>query len=398
MLTRSGDHTERVDLPVTPPLEPMLAKLTRSIPVDPPGGWLYEPKWDGFRCVVFRDGEELLLSSRSRKPLDRYFPELRRPLLEALPERAVVDGEIVVPHRSGAGLDFDALSQRIHPAESRVLVLAERTPAIFIAFDLLALGDDSMLDRPIVERRRSLLTALRPGARVRVTPASSDPGVARTWFDEFEGAGLDGIVAKAVDGVYEPGRRTLVKVKHERTADCVVAGFRIHTSGDGVGSLLLGLYDQDAVLHHVGVTASFTVARRRELLTELAPLTEGAERDHPWLPDSQDPDSQHPDSRHRDSRHRDAARRHGPGRQPGGTSRWTGGKDLGWLPLRIERVAEVTFGQLESGRFRHGSRLLRWRPDREPSTCTYDQLEVAAPVDVEALLAQTDPASGTTSA
>lgn len=361
----------------------MLARLARSIPTEPVGGWSYEPKWDGFRCLVFRDGDEMVVSSRSRKPLDRYFPELRRPLLDALPRRVVVDGEIVIPSGDGAGLDFDALTQRIHPAESRVRMLAERTPAMFIAFDLLAIDDLSLLDQPLTERRRALLRSLRPGPQVRITPATADPVMAQRWFAEFEGAGLDGIIAKPVDGRYEPGRRALVKVKHERTADCVVAGYRIHTSGDGVGSLLLGLHDDAGVLHHVGVTASFTAARRAELLTELEPLTEGALDDHPWVTES-DPDGGTVVSTA-------SADRSAPARRPGGRSRWTGSKDLSWVPLRIELVAEVTFGQLEAGRFRHGSRLLRWRPDRDPASCTYDQLEVAAPVDVEALLAELGP-------
>lgn len=366
-------HTGPVQLPIAPPFDPMLARLARTIPTEPAGGWLYEPKWDGFRCIVFRDGDELMLTSRSRKPLDRYFPELRAPLLGALPHRSVVDGEIIVPRQEGTGLDFDALSQRIHPAASRVRLLAEQTPAMFVAFDLLALDELALLDRPVTERRRMLLAEFRPGPRARITPASADPELARRWFAEFEGAGLDGIIAKPAEGTYEPGRRALVKVKHERTADCVVPGYRIHTSGDGVGSLLLGLHDEAGVLHHVGVAASFTAARRAQLLTELAPLSLGADGHHPWIDGSADTDDGPP-----------------TGRRPGSPSRWTGSKDLSWVPLRIELVAEVTFGQLEAGRFRHGSRWVRWRPDREPASCTYDQLEVAAPVDIEALLAQVD--------
>ncbi len=353
-------------LPVRPPVAPMLAKLAREVPTG--DGWIFEPKWDGFRCIVFRDGDELVMTSRRSRPFDRYFPELRGPLAAALPDRAVVDGEIVVPDADRGGLDFDALTQRIHPAASRVAALAAATPAEFVAFDLLAHDDRALLDVPFHERRRLLVEHLRPSGSVHLTPASSDPEVARRWFTAFEGAGLDGVIAKPADGAYTPDRRTLVKVKHERTADCVVAGYRIHTDGAGVGSLLLGLYDDGGRLHHVGVAASFTVARRAELLTELAPLTVDALDDHPW-------------------RERGEGSPPGEGRLPGGASRWNAGKDLTWVPLRVERVAEVTFGQLDNGRFRHGSQFLRWRPDRDPESCRYDQLEVARPVDFAAFLA-----------
>ncbi|CAN5542715.1 ATP-dependent DNA ligase [soil metagenome] len=353
-----------------PPVAPMLAKLTREVPDS--GSWIFEPKWDGFRCIVFRDGAELEMSSRKSRPFDRYFPDLRAPLMEALPERSVVDGEIVVPHPEGRGLDFDALSQRIHPAASRVEMLARTTPASFVAFDLLALDARSLMTTPFEERRRLLVEHLSPGDRVHLTPATSDADVARRWFTTFEGAGLDGVMAKPTNGHYTPDKRTLLKVKHERTADCVVAGYRIHKDGNGVGSLLLGLYDHHGQLHHVGVTSAFTAKVRAALVAELEPLTHDALADHPWRDWAE-------------------ASAHGSARLPGGVSRWNAGKDLSWVPLQIRRVAEVTFGQLESGRFRHGSRFVRWRPDRDPQSCTYDQLEVAEPVAFEEFLA--DPTS-----
>jgi ATP-dependent DNA ligase len=340
----------------------MLAKPADDIPEA--DDWHYEPKWDGFRCIVFRDGDRLELSSRNERPFDRYFPELREPLLAGLPQRCVVDGEIVIPAAHDRGLDFDALLQRIHPAESRVRRLAAETPASFVAFDLLALGDESLLQTPLRHRLVLLRSALaRAQAPVHLCPRTTDASVARRWFVEFEGAGLDGVIAKRLDDPYTPDKRTLVKVKHRRTADCVIAGYRVHKDGKGVGSLLLGLHDAAGALHHVGVAASFTAARRAELLHELEPYTHDALADHPW---------------------RDwavAANDPAPGqRMPGGVSRWTAGKDLGWVPLRPELVAEVTFGQLQEGRFRHGSTFLRWRPDRDPASCRYDQLEVASPV------------------
>ena len=350
-------------LPLQPPLAPMLAKLTDQIPEGE--GWLYEPKWDGFRCVVFRDGDDIELASRNERPFTRYFPELLGPLRAVLPDRAVVDGEIVVPASDDRGLDFDALLQRIHPAESRVRRLAAETPASFVAFDLLAEGDESLLDTALSTRRARLQAALRldPAQPVFLCPSTTDVDVARRWFVEFEGAGLDGVIAKRIADPYTPDKRTLVKVKHRRTADCVVAGYRIHKDGKGVGSLLLGLYDGDGRLNHVGVVAGFSVKRRTELLAEVEPLTHDALDAHPW---------------------RDWAEwmmnAQNEQRMPGGGSRWNAGKDLSWVPLRIERVAEVTFGQLQEGRFRHGSTFLRWRPDRTPASCTYDQLEVASPV------------------
>jgi ATP-dependent DNA ligase len=356
-----------VKLPLLPPLKPMLAKLARALPEG--DGWLFEPKWDGFRCIVFRDGDELELASRKERPFTRYFPELLDPLRATIPERCVVDGEIVIPDREGRGLDFDALLQRIHPAESRVRRLAAETPAAYVAFDLLANGDENLLDRPLRERREALLAAIHPRPPVYLTPATTDPAVATDWFARFEGAGLDGVVAKRLDDPYQPDKRALVKVKHERTAECVVAGYRIHKDGQGVGSLLLGLYDDDDRLQHVGVAASFTAAFRRQLLEELEPLTHDALDGHPWREWAEWQENQRIVDR-----------------RPGVTSRWNAGKDLSWVPIRAERVAEVTFGQLENGRFRHGVSFVRWRPDREPSSCRYDQLEVADKVPFEDLV------------
>lgn len=338
----------------------MLAKLSDEIPVGE--GWLYEPKWDGFRCIVFRDGDEIELASRNERPFTRYFPELVPALLAALPPRCVVDGEIVIPADDGAGLDFDALLQRIHPAASRVKRLAEETPASFVAFDLLALDDRSLMEAPLAERHAALVAAIPAGAtRVHLCPSTTDAATAREWFVDFEGAGLDGVVAKRLADPYTPDKRTLVKVKHERTADCVVAGYRIHKDGKGVGSLLLGLYDGDGRLHHVGVAAAFSVKRRAELLVELAPLLTDATVDHPWREWAEWQASEE-------------ARR-----MPGAGSRWNAGKDLSWVPIRAERVAEVTFGQLQTGRFRHGVHFIRWRDDRTPESCRYDQLDVASP-------------------
>lgn len=343
----------------------MLAKLSDEIPLGE--GWLYEPKWDGFRCIVFRDDDVIELASRNERPFTRYFPELLAPLLAALPQRCVVDGEIVVPGVDDRGLDFDALLQRIHPAESRVRRLATETPASFVAFDLLALGDRNLLAEPLSVRHALLVAELKPSASdspsgVHLCPFTTDAAVATQWFNEFEGAGLDGVIAKRLLDAYTPDKRTLVKVKHRRTADCVIAGYRVHKDGKGVGSLLLGLYDAEARLHHVGVAASFTAKRRTELLTELAPLTSNALDDHPWREWAE------------------LSMVANEQRMPGGGSRWNAGKDLSWVPLRIDRVAEVTFGQLQEGRFRHGSQFVRWRTDRKPASCTYDQLEVAAPV------------------
>lgn len=348
-----------MSLPVEPPVAPMLARAAPEIPGD--GGWQYEPKWDGFRAVVFRDGERVELGSRNERPLTRYFPELIDPLRASLPARAVVDGEIVVMTRRG--LDFDLLSQRIHPAESRVRRLAVETPAAFVAFDLLALGDDDLRPRPLAERRALLEAAVEAGGRpVRITPATSGRATAEDWFDRFEGAGLDGVVAKRVSERYREGERGWIKVKHRRTADCVVGGLRRHKDGRGVGSLLLGLHDASGVLHHVGVASSFDARTRERLLAEVEPLREGAALLHPWIRDGA------PD---------------GPGgRVPGAPSRWTGGRDLSWEPLRPERVVEVAYDHLQGDRFRHTTRLVRWRPDRDPGSCTYAQLEVPVPAEL----------------
>jgi ATP-dependent DNA ligase len=345
-------------LPIMPPVEPMLAKSADAVPV---GDYLYEPKWDGFRCLVFRDGAELDLGSRGGKSLTRYFPELVKSLAAALPPRCVLDGEIVVV--AGGRLDFDRLSDRIHPAESRVRLLAERTPASFVAFDVLALDDEDLSGRPFAERR-AVLARLLAGKHehVYVTRATDDPALARTWFERFEGAGLDGVVAKPTQGAYRPGERTMVKVKHERTADAVVGGYRLHKSGPVVGSLMLGLYGADGVLNYVGGASAFTMARRAKLIEELAPLLldidEGGA--HPWLDGLDD----------------------GEHRRPGAPNRWNSGKDTSFVPLRPELVCEVRYDQLQADRFRHSARFVRWRPDREARSCGYDQLDVPAPYDL----------------
>ncbi|WP_024877440.1 ATP-dependent DNA ligase [Saccharomonospora piscinae] len=357
-------------LPVMPPVRPMLATLVRELPHTP--GLRYEPKWDGFRCIVFRDGDEIELGSRNDRPLTRYFPELLDLLADALPPRCVVDGEIVVV--TEGGLDFDALQNRLHPAASRVRKLAGETPASFVAFDLLALGDRDLSPEPFAERRRELESVLDTArARVHLTPITEDPAVATDWFTRFEGAGFDGVMVKPSDQPYQQDKRTMLKVKHERTADCVVAGFRWHKDGQGVGSLLLGLYDDDGSLHHVGVASSFTAKRRAELVDELEPLRAEALDEHPW---------------------RDWAdtERNTDGRMPGGLSRWSAGKDLSWEPLRIELVAEVRYEHVQAGRFRHGGRLVRFRPDRTPESCTYAQLEQVAPAELAAFFDEVDPA------
>jgi ATP-dependent DNA ligase len=351
---RAGRTT--LQLPVDAPIEPMLAKLARELPT---GDLLYEPKWDGFRCLVFRDGDELLLQSRNRKPLDRYFPELQAPLRALLPDRVVVDGELVVP--VGDALDFDALSERIHPAASRVATLAERWPARYVAFDLLAIDGEDLTAAPFVERRERLEAVLAGASPpLHLTPATRDPAVAADWFARFEGAGLDGVIAKPLGDRYAPGKRTLLKVKQQRTADVVVGGFRWHKDGEGVGSLLLGLYDAEGRLRHIGVASSFTAARRRQLVEELAPFrpAAGGSLDHPWLDGG------------------------GTTASPRDPSRWSAGKDTSWEPVRLALVAEVAYEQLQGDRLRHGARFLRWRPDRDPASCRYDQLEVPVPTEL----------------
>ena len=344
-----------------PPIEPMLAKLAHELPEG--AGWLFEPKWDGFRAIVFRDGGRVYLQSRDLKPLDRYFPELLAPLQAALPQRCVVDGEIVIA--TDGGLDFDALQMRLHPAASRVARLAAETPSSFVAFDLLAEGTEDLRARPQSERRARLETALAgAGGRVHLTPCTRDREIAGDWFHRFEGAGLDGVIAKHESTAYQPGKRAMVKVKHERTADCAVAGFRWHKNGKGtlVGSLLLGLFDDAGHLHHVGVTSAFTMAARRSLAEELEPLRKDALAGHPW-------------------REWAAAFEEGV-RMPGAQSRWSAGKDLSWEPLRLERVCEVKYDHLQGDRFRHAAVFLRWRADKDPASCRYDQLEVTPPAEL----------------
>jgi ATP-dependent DNA ligase len=333
----------------------MLAKLSGDMPEGE--GWLYEPKWDGFRALVFRDGDDVYLQSRDRRPLSRYFPELLAPIRDNLPARCVLDGEIVIV--GAGGLDFSSLLLRIHPAASRIKLLARDLPASLVVWDLLALGDQDLTVAPLEERRRRLEESLA-GARppIHLTPATRDRARALEWFERFEGAGLDGVVAKRLEDPYQPGQRAMVKVKHARTAECVVAGFRFHKDGPGtmIGSLLLGLYDAGGVLHHVGIAASFSVEKRKQLLAELAPLREDALESHPW--------------RAWKVEEAQAAQR-----LPGATSRWNRGKDLSWEPLRIERVCEVGYDHLQGDRFRHGTHFLRWRPDKRPEDCRYDQLE-----------------------
>ena len=340
----------------------MLAKLARELPVGEQ--WSYEPKWDGFRCIVFRDGDTVELGSRNEKPLTRYFPELIEPLKAALPDQAVVDGEIVI--MTEQGLEFDMLSQRIHPAASRIAKLAIETPAAFVAFDLLADAVD-LREEPFETRRNALERALTPNGSVHLTPRTLDPEVAAVWFEEFEGAGLDGLVVKDLAGSYRPGERGWLKVKHLRTADVVIGGFRIHKDGAGVGSLLLGLFDSEGTLHHVGVASSFDVKTRARLAEELEPFRANALADHPWgdwASAGEDADSQ---------------------RRPGAVSRWNAKKDLSWEPIRIELVAEVAYEHLQGDRFRHTARFQRWRADREPSSCTYEQLDVPVPVTLRSV-------------
>jgi len=348
--------------PLEPPIEPMLARIADALP--PQGDVLFEPKWDGFRAIVFRGDDDLYIQSRDLKPLDRYFPELHEALLQRLPPRCVVDGEIVIA--TSHGLDFDALQLRLHPAESRIAKLSQSTPSSFVAFDLLAVAGASVMDAPQRERRARLESLLQGAAPpLHLTPVTSDRAVATRWLEEFEGAGLDGVVAKPLDTHYQPGKRAMLKIKHARTADCVVAGFRWYKdSQDAVGSLLLGLFDDAGALHHVGVTSAFTMATRRELVQLLEPLRKDALAHHPW----------------RDWADESA---HASTRMPGGQSRWSAGKDLSWEPLRIERVCEVKYDHLQGDRFRHATHFLRWRPDKPPKACRYDQLEITTPYELQ---------------
>ncbi|HEX3939930.1 MAG TPA: ATP-dependent DNA ligase [Acidobacteriaceae bacterium] len=353
-------------LPVEPPILPMLAKRVDTLPRG--AEWIYEPKWDGFRALVFRDGNELLLQSRDEKSLNRYFPELIDPLLQQLPKKCVADGEIVIS-RNGA-LDFDALQLRIHPAASRVKLLSRQTPASIVFFDLLAEDSHDWRTIGFAERRKKLESILS-GARlpIHITPATEDLHLAQDWFRRFEGAGLDGVMAKAKDNPYESDKRTMFKVKHERDCDCSVAGFRWYRKGDrpAIGSLLLGLYNDSGILQHVGVCGSFPLEKRYELVEFLKPYREDALADHPWKGQFDETGSQ---------------------RRPGAQSRWSQGKDLSWEPLRLELVAEVAYEHMQNGRFRHMAQFRRWRGDKKPADCTYEQLEVAPPEELKAIFAQ----------
>jgi ATP-dependent DNA ligase len=356
-----------VKLAVNPPVEPMLAKRVDAIPEAE--GFLFEPKWDGFRALVFRDGSELFLQSRDKKSLNRYFPELVEPLLGALPDRCAVDGEIVIAQNEA--LDFEALQLRIHPAASRVAMLAAELPAAMVLWDLICLGDDDLMATPFERRRSELERVVTPRARVQLTPITRDRDVAADWFARFEGAGLDGVMAKAANGRYEPKKRSMLKVKHQRTVDCVVAGYRWHKNsdasapggGDLVGSLLLGLYDGDGVLHHIGVAASFSDPKRRELVATLAPYR-AAPDEHPWKDWQIDDETQ---------------------RRPGSTSRWNRGKDLGFVFLRPEIVVEVSYDHMQGTRLRHTAHFKRWRPDKPAEACTYDQLDVVPPFELRSI-------------
>jgi ATP-dependent DNA ligase len=359
-----------VNLAVNPPVLPMLAKRVGELP--PGEGWIFEPKWDGFRTLIFRDGDEIFIQSRDEKPLNRYFPELIAPLEAQLPERCVLDGEIVIVRNDG--LDFDSLQLRLHPAESRVKKLAGEIPASVVFFDLLCEGDRSLCDTPFGERRarlESLLADAEPP--LHLTPATRDKTTAADWFSRFEGAGLDGVIAKPENGTYEPNKRVMLKVKHERDCDCVVAGFRWHKRGDktAVGSLLLGLYDDSGNLEHVGVCASFTNAKRVELVTFLAPYRKNALDEHPWRAWAEAESPNQPEAH----------------RRPGMQSRWSQGKDLSWEPIRPELVVQVAYDHMQGSRFRHTAQFRRWRDDKRPRDCTFDQLEVVPPHELAAIFA-----------
>jgi ATP-dependent DNA ligase len=357
-------------LPVNPPVLPMLAKRVGGLPAS--GAWIFEPKWDGFRALVFRDGNEILIQSRDEKSLNRYFPELLEPLCLQLPARCVLDGEIVVA-KNGA-LDFDALQLRIHPADSRVKLLSREIPASIVFFDLLSDGDRDLRGMALQDRRSMLESLLsRATPPIHLTPATRESSIAADWFRRFEGAGLDGVIAKPVLGTYEPNKRVMLKVKHERECDCVVAGFRWHKKGERtiVGSLLLGLFDDSGALQHVGVCASFTEKKRRELVEFLAPYRKNALAAHPW----------------KDWAESAPAGGEIEHRMPGGQSRWSGGKDLSWEPLRPELVVEVAYDHMQGSRFRHTAQFRRWRADKKPSDCTYDQLEIVPPQELAAIFA-----------
>lgn len=356
-------------LPVSPPLLPMLAKRVDTLPEG--GGFLYEPKWDGFRVLVFRDGDEILLQSRDEKPLDRYFPELFPPLVAQLPERCVLDGEVVVAR--GHSLDFEALQQRIHPATSRVKLLAEETPASLVFWDLLCLGDEDLRAVPFAERRERLEQVLaKAKPPLHLTPLTGHVGTARSWFERFEGAGLDGVMAKPASGTYQPNKRAMFKVKHARECDCVVGGFRWHKNapGEAVGSLLLGLYDDGGALQHVGVCASFSAEKRRQLVGVLERYRENALADHPW--------QEWAGNDHHE----------GGQRMPGAKSRWSSDKDLSWIPLRPELVVEVGYDHMQGSRFRHTAQFRRFRTDKPPRACTYEQLEVVPPHEIRDIFAR----------
>jgi ATP-dependent DNA ligase len=355
-------------LPVMPPVKPMLAKAVAAIPK---GDLSFEPKWDGFRSIVFRDGDEVEIGSRNERPMTRYFPEVVEEVKANLPDRIVVDGEIVVPDSSGKRLEFETLQQRIHPAESRVRLLARQTPAHFVAFDLLALDDRNLMKEPFAERRRLLEEALASASPpIHVTRATTDRDLALQWFDEFEGAGLDGVVAKPLDVTYQPDKRAMFKIKHERTADCVVAGFRTHKTDDhAIGSLLLGLYDENGDLANIGVVGALPMARRRKLFEELQPLVTTFE-EHPWNWAQEELGTRTP--------------QHSAG------SRWASGKDLSFVPLRPERVVEIRYDHMEGPRLRHTGQFVRWRPDRDPRSCTFEQLEEPVTYDLAEILGESD--------
>src|SRR6266516_1520803 len=353
-----------MQLPVNPPVAPMLAKPVDAIP---DGNYIFEPKWDGFRSIVFRDGDEVEIGSRNERPMTRYFPELVAAIKAELPERCVIDGEIVIPDGEGRRLDFEALQLRIHPAASRVELLATQTPGHFMAFDLLALGDTDYMERPFAERRAALEGALAgAGTSIHLTQTTTDREVATGWFSQFEGAGLDGLIAKPADGIYEPDKRVMFKIKHERTADCVVAGYRVHKSDThAIGSLLLGLYGEGGDLANIGVIGAFPMSKRKKLFEELQPLVTSFDG-HPWNWGQEEMGTRTP-------RHSEF-------------SRWSAGKDLTFVPLRPERVVEVRYDHMEGTRLRHTAQFVRWRPDRDPRSCTYEQLEEPVTYDLAEIL------------